>query len=249
MTHRPPRFRPVLPFLTAAVVERYWRRISMFGPDECWPWTGQTNNRGYGRLDIWTEGRHIRLLAHRVAVTLSAGSEIGEAVLMHSCDNPPCCNPAHLSRATQADNMQDALRKGRSNLAGLALGRAMSKHGFKHRNPRTHCKRGHEFTPANTKLVGGGRACRTCNQANGRTAYRMRAEAAIRAEAVSAACRGETVDLSLWERRAAIDQMIQQNIPAPTVARTLGVPRRTVNGRRARMFAEQTDSIEQRSAA
>ena len=32
---------------------------------------------------------------------------------MHSCDNPICCNPKHLSKGTHKDNSDDKVRKNR----------------------------------------------------------------------------------------------------------------------------------------
>jgi HNH endonuclease len=34
--------------------------------------------------------------------------------VMHSCDNPPCCNPNHLSIGTHHENMIDSMLKGRA---------------------------------------------------------------------------------------------------------------------------------------
>jgi hypothetical protein len=34
--------------------------------------------------------------------------------ILHTCDNPPCCNPAHLFVGTAKINLQDASRKGRT---------------------------------------------------------------------------------------------------------------------------------------
>jgi hypothetical protein len=52
------------------------------------------------------------MLAHR-AVWLVAHGELPEVEVCHSCDNPPCCNPAHLFVGTHADNMRDSRVKGR----------------------------------------------------------------------------------------------------------------------------------------
>ena len=66
-------------------------------------WTKACSDRGndrYGRL--WYEGKI--QLAHRVAYMLAGDVILPGEVIMHSCDNPPCCNPAHLSAGTHADN-------------------------------------------------------------------------------------------------------------------------------------------------
>lgn len=68
--------------------------------------------------------------------------------VMHLCDNRACYRFDHLRLGTRTDNARDASVKGRA----------------RNRNSgRTHCKRGHEFTPENTYWFGNGkRACRTC---------------------------------------------------------------------------------------
>jgi hypothetical protein len=52
------------------------------------------------------------ILSHRVALWVALGREPDQFVL-HSCDNPSCCNPAHLREGSAKDNSQDALSRGR----------------------------------------------------------------------------------------------------------------------------------------
>jgi len=229
------RFRPILALLDDATATRFREKVASGSPDECWPWADEVNNRGYGRFLIWQQRQRIRLLAHRVAFTIATGRDIGDFVLMHACDNPPCCNPGHLQVGTQVDNMRDALAKGRVNLAGLLLGQHMPRVGIQRRNKVTHCKRGHEFTDANTYQAKAGRRCRACRRNSARAEYRRTQLTTIRPEAVAAAISGEPVELGLWERRAAIDAMILRGERVCVISRTLGVPRRTINTRRANM--------------
>lgn len=110
----------------------------------CWEWTGKVRRDGYGAC--WSGGRE--MLAHRVSFAREHGEIPAGAVVCHKCDNPRCINPQHLFMGTQGDNLRDAFAKGRSFAAIL--------------HAKTHCKRGHEFSPANTRHVGNGRRCRKC---------------------------------------------------------------------------------------
>lgn len=75
----------------------------------CWEWPGMRNEHGYGIF--MRNGERIR--AHRVAYEAHTGMKPGR-VLRHTCDNPPCCNPAHLLPGTFRDNSQDMVSRGRS---------------------------------------------------------------------------------------------------------------------------------------
>jgi Pectobacterium phage endonuclease len=81
------------------------------GPNACWPWRGYIEPKnGYGRIVI--AGR--KILAHRAVYEKLVGPILPGFDLLHSCDNPPCCNPRHLSPGTHAHNMVDMARKGRA---------------------------------------------------------------------------------------------------------------------------------------
>lgn len=102
-------------------VTRFWQRVDKSG--DCWLWTGEKNRFGYGRFIVWHDGTRTRILAHRLALHLIGEDLAPEAVVMHTCDNPPCVNPRHLSIGTQADNIRDCVAKGRADLHGLELSR------------------------------------------------------------------------------------------------------------------------------
>jgi hypothetical protein len=91
------------------VLERFWSKVDVGEEDDCWEWTGY-RYRKYGRFNFESVSR----LAHRVAWILLHGPLPDEQKVLHSCDNPPCCNPLHLFVGTQTDNMQDMIAKGRA---------------------------------------------------------------------------------------------------------------------------------------
>ena len=88
---------------------RFWAKVDKRGPDECWEWTGMRTVDGYGRIKFDRR----RLVASRVLWEITHGENPGDKHVCHKCDNPPCCNPAHLFLGTPLDNVRDMLAKGR----------------------------------------------------------------------------------------------------------------------------------------
>jgi hypothetical protein len=83
-------------------------------PDEkgCMEWTACRHEDGYGMFRL--NGKTV--LAHRLSLVIHQGIDFPhpDVKALHSCDNPPCCNPEHLRWGTQADNGGDKKARGRS---------------------------------------------------------------------------------------------------------------------------------------
>ncbi|MBK9949888.1 MAG: HNH endonuclease [Nitrospira sp.] len=89
--------------------ERFWAKVSVGEPDECWDWSGSKTAFGYGVISV--DGKLAR--AHRVSVELDGRMIPHGMVVMHTCDNPSCCNPTHLRVGTQVENAMDMISKKR----------------------------------------------------------------------------------------------------------------------------------------
>ncbi len=88
--------------------ERLWSLVDKRGEDDCWEWQGAKNHQGYGQLQF----QHQKHMTHRLAWEC-ANQKMAVLFILHSCDNPPCCNPKHLREGTQQDNANDASERGR----------------------------------------------------------------------------------------------------------------------------------------
>lgn len=102
-----------LPRLSDSDVARFWSKVDRRGPDECWPWLAGTFRDGYGNFKAARRG----LKAPRVAFFLHHGRDADALLVCHTCDNPACCNGAHLYDGTNRDNIGDAKERGRLNTA------------------------------------------------------------------------------------------------------------------------------------
>lgn len=103
----------------------------------CRIWIGGINRRGYGQFSVAGKTKKAHRISYRLYVAdIPAGHDVD-----HRCNTPCCVEPSHLEAVTHAENMR---RQGER---------------------RTHCRRGHEFTPENTIIKtgpAGRRQCREC---------------------------------------------------------------------------------------
>jgi hypothetical protein len=121
------------------VAGRFWSKVAVGDPAECWMWQASGLPYGY----FWLEGK--KVTAHRVAYMLAVGPIPGGLHVDHGCRRPGCCNPAHLEAVTSREN-------------------TMRGFGPSARAARvTHCPHGHPYAGANLAIdPRGHRRCRAC---------------------------------------------------------------------------------------
>lgn len=128
--------------------DRFWTRVDKDGPvpehrpelGPCWIWTGAKAGSGYGECRPPGLGRDQG--AHVIAYELLVGPIPEGMQLDHECRVHACVNPAHTEPVPHLENQRRGLRG----------------------ELTTHCPRGHEYTPENTRVYRGHRYCRACHR-------------------------------------------------------------------------------------
>lgn len=101
-----------------SIEERFWAKVDVRGPDDCWLWKAFVNPGGYGRFRF--NSRQVG--AHVVSWILNRGPVPNGAQVLHNCDvrysvgditNRRCVNPAHLKLGDALQNVSDRHTRGR----------------------------------------------------------------------------------------------------------------------------------------
>ena len=98
------------------IIDNFWSKVNYPGNDiDCWEQIAAkgSNRRVYGTFSIKSSQYHKTFRAHRFAWEFYNGPIPDKLLVLHKCDNPPCCNPEHLFLGTEQDNMTDKINKNR----------------------------------------------------------------------------------------------------------------------------------------
>lgn len=148
------------------IEQRFWPKVNQApgqGPNgDCWEWMGANNCKGYGYGILNKTILSKSISAHRCSYQIHNGNIPVGLLVRHSCDNPRCVNPLHLSLGTHTDNARDRDIRGRN-----------------YATNKTHCKNGHELAGHNLIINKrtSKRCCRTCSNVSQR-AHKARLAAA-----------------------------------------------------------------------
>ena len=104
----------------------FWRIVRKEDPERCWDWPHARHEAGYGVCTY----KGVKTTAHRLAYELTNGPVPDGMYVLHTCDRPQCCNPAHLFVGTPKDNVADMLAKGR--LLGKHIAAELAAEGRRH---------------------------------------------------------------------------------------------------------------------
>ena len=139
------------------IVSRILQKVEK--TETCWVWNGSKNKGKNSYGYIWFNRKNT--LVHRIMYQIHKGDIPDGKEIDHLCRNKGCVNPDHLEAVSHRENML------RANV------------GWKCRE-KTHCPKGHEYTPENTRITHGSRSCKACESPyNKRRWAQSKANAAI----------------------------------------------------------------------
>lgn len=125
-------------YITEELWENFWKKVDTSGgPTACWPFQSKSRNQcDYGIFSYstpkgtypWGSGGLLKgtIAAHKMAYIFGEEHTFEEPllkreVIMHKCrtrssdrkhDLRCCCNPRHLKRGTQKENIHDSIKAG-----------------------------------------------------------------------------------------------------------------------------------------
>ena len=94
--------------------DRFWEKVDVRGPDDCWEWLACKVKGGYGFLSVNSKHQYA---THILFYIRNGHWPLKGRTANHNCDNPGCLNPKHLYLGTQKSNARDREERGRGNQA------------------------------------------------------------------------------------------------------------------------------------